>query len=137
MPSLTLTNPLTEYGMQSHEPPFGSTIILVHTTEQLYDKATSVVQTNGSMEEWFKKWELDEDVFCHPSFSTFLERIISDSLEEHNGKVNIGDRNITNLRFVDDTDALAEQQQSLETPVENLDKMAQDIRWSSVLRRPN
>ena len=40
--------------------------------------------------------------------NTFLKRIISDALEEHDGQVSIGDRNITNLRFANDRDALAE-----------------------------
>ena len=34
----------------------------------------------------------------------------------------IGDRNITNLRFADDIDALAEKEQELEALVESLDK---------------
>ena len=46
-------------------------------------------------------------------FNIFLERIMSDALEEHDGKVSIGGRNITNLRFADDIDALAEEEQSL------------------------
>ena len=37
----------------------------------------------------------------HP-LQHFLERIMSDDLEEHDGKVSIGSRNITNLRFADD-----------------------------------
>ena len=52
----------------------------------------------------------------------FLERIMSDALEEHDGKVSIGGRNITNLRFADDIDALAEEEQELEALVESLDK---------------
>ena len=43
-------------------------------------------------------------------------------MEEHDGKVSIGGRNITNLRFADDIDALAEEEQGLEALVENLDK---------------
>ena len=43
-------------------------------------------------------------------------------LEEHDGKVSIGGRNITNLRFADDIDALAEEEQELEALVERLDK---------------
>ena len=55
-------------------------------------------------------------------FSMFLERIImTDSLQEHNGKVSIGGRNITNLRFADDIDAPAEEKQELELLVESLD----------------
>ena len=70
-------------------------------------------------------------------FKFFLERIMSDALEEHNGKVSIGGRNITNLRFADDIDALAEEEQYLEALVESLDKPAQGIRWRSVPKRPN
>ena len=33
------------------------------------------------------------------------------AMEEHNGKVSIGGRNITNLCFADDIDALAEEEQ--------------------------
>ena len=46
----------------------------------------------------------------HP-LQHFLERIMLDALEEHDGKVSIGGRNITNLRFADDIDALAEEEQ--------------------------
>ena len=47
---------------------------------------------------------------------------MSDALEEYDGKVSIGGRNIINLRFADDTDALAEGKQELEALVESLDK---------------
>ena len=47
---------------------------------------------------------------------------MSGALEEHDGKVSIGGRNITNLRFADDIDALAEEEQELEALVESLDK---------------
>ena len=47
---------------------------------------------------------------------------MSDALEEHDGKVSIGGRNITNLRFADDIDALAEEKQELEALVESLEK---------------
>ena len=36
---------------------------------------------------------------------------MSDALEEHDGKVSIGGRNISNLRFTDLIDALAEEEQ--------------------------
>ena len=37
-------------------------------------------------------------------------------LEEHDGKVSIGSRNITNLRCADDIDALVEEEQELVKP---------------------
>ena len=47
---------------------------------------------------------------------------MSDALEEHDGKVSIGGRNITDLRFADDIDALAEEEQELEALIQSLDK---------------
>ena len=54
--------------------------------------------------------------------SPILERIMSDALEEHDGKVSTGGRDITNLRFAYDIDALAKEEQELEALVEILDK---------------
>ena len=73
----------------------------------------------------------------HSELNIFLERIMSDALEELDGKVSLGGRNISNLRFADDIDALAEEEQVLEALVENLDKICTGIRWRSVPRRPN
>ena len=97
---------------------------LVRTIEQLYDKATSAVQMNGSIGEWFSTTiGVRQGCLLSPTlFNIFLERIMSDALEEHDGKVSIGGRNITNLRFADDIDALAEKEQELEALVESLDK---------------
>ena len=89
---------------------------LVRTTEQLYDKATSAVRMNGSIGEWFRTTVgVRQGCLLSPTlFNIFLKRIMSDALEEHDGKVSIVGRNITNLRFADDIDALAEEEQELE-----------------------
>ena len=52
----------------------------------------------------------------------FLQRIMSDTLEEHDGKFSTGGRNITNLRCAKDIDAIAEEKQELEALVKSLDK---------------
>ena len=52
----------------------------------------------------------------------FLQRIMTNALEEHEGTVSIGGRTITNLRFADDTDGLAEEEEELVNLVERLDK---------------
>ena len=97
---------------------------LVRTIEQLYDKATSAVQMNGSIGEWFRTTVgVRQGCLLSPTlFNIFLERIMSVAMEEHDRKVSIGGRNITNLRFADDIDALAEEEQELEALVESLDK---------------
>ena len=56
----------------------------------------------------------------------FLERIMTDALEKHDRTFCIGGRNITNLHFADDINALAEEEQ--EALVDNLDKICASIR---------
>ena len=55
-------------------------------------------------------------------FSVFLERIMTDALEDHEGTVSIGGRAITNLCFADDIDGLAGEEEELAKLVEHLDK---------------
>ena len=74
---------------------------------------------NGRTREWFRiTAEVRQGCLLSPTlFNNFLERNISDALEEHDGKFIIGGRNISYLRFVDDIDALAEKEQEQETLV--------------------
>ena len=75
-----------------------------------------MVQINS----WIRIWQ---GCLLSPNlFNIFLELIMTDAVEEHDGKVSIGGRNITNLRFADDIDALAEKEQKLEALVKSLDK---------------
>ena len=126
MSLLISKKPLKEYGIQPYGPPCGSTISVQTSShhEQLYDKATTAVQMNGSIGEWFRTTvRVRQGCLLSPTFfNNFLEQIMSDALEEHDGKVSIGSRNITNLRFADDIDALAEEEQELEALVESIDK---------------
>ena len=55
-------------------------------------------------------------------FNIFLERIMTDALEDHDGTVSIGGRTITNLRFADDIDGLARGEEELANSVERLGK---------------
>ena len=79
---------------------------------------------NGSMGEWFRiTIGVSHGCLLSPTLiNIFLKRIMSDALEEHGRRVNIGGRNITNLEFAANIDALAEEEQELEALVESLDK---------------
>ena len=91
-----------------------------HAEVQYISKSSlqSAVQMNGSMGEWFRTTvEIKQWCLLTPTlFNIFLEQIISDALEEHDGKVSIDGRNNTNLRFAYDIDALAEEEQELRSP---------------------
>ena len=62
---------------------------LIRTIEQRLDKATGVVQMNGSKGEWFRKTVgVRKGFLLSPTrFNNFLERIISDALEEKMGRL--------------------------------------------------
>ena len=95
---------------------------LVRTTEQLYDKATSTDEwQHRRMVQNNSRSKARMSSVTHP-LKHFPKWIMSDALEEHDGQVSIGGRKITNLRFADDIDALAEEKQELEALVESLDK---------------
>ena len=47
---------------------------------------------------------------------------MTDTLEDHEGTVNIGGRTITNIHFSDDINGLAEEEEELAKIVERLDK---------------
>ena len=55
-------------------------------------------------------------------FNIFLERITTDTLEDHEGTVSIGGGTVTYLRFIDDVDGLAGEEEELAKLVECLDK---------------
>ena len=54
-------------------------------------------------------------------FAPPLERVMDDALEDHEGTITIGGRTITNLRFADDIDSLAGQEQKLVKLVNHLE----------------
>ena len=101
---------------------YNSSANLVRTIEQLYDKATSAVQMNDRIGEWFRTTVgvKQGNIRLPTLFNIFLERIMYDALND--GEVSRGSRNITNLRFADDIAALAEEERELEALVESLDK---------------
>ena len=54
----------------------------------------------------------------------FLEKIMADALEVHEGTVNIGGITITNFRFADHIDGLTGEEEELANLVERLDKVS-------------
>ena len=77
---------------------------LIKVIESLYCKATSAVYcNNGSLGEWLMTTvEVRQGCLLSATlFNIFLERIMTDAFEDHEGSVSIGGRTITNLRFSD------------------------------------
>ena len=97
---------------------------LIRVIKNLYDKATEAVLLNSSIEDWFRTTVgVRQGCLLSPTlFNIFLERIIADALGDHEGTISIGGRTISNLRFADDIDGLAGEEEELAKLVECLDK---------------
>ena len=97
---------------------------LIQVIENLYNKAASADYLNGDIGDWFRT-TVGVRQGCLLSltlFIIFLERIMTDALEDHQGTVSIGGRTITNLRFADDIDGLVGKEEELASLVDRLDK---------------
>ena len=86
---------------------------LIQVIKNLFNKATSAVLFNGSIGDWFQRTVgVRQECLLSPIlFSMFLERIMTDILEDHEGTVSTGGRTITDLRFADDIDGLAGEEE--------------------------
>ena len=97
---------------------------LIQVIKKLYNKVTNAVLFNSSIGDWFRTTVgVRQRCLLSPTlFNIFLERIMTDALEDHEGTVSIGGRTITSLRFVYDIDGLAGEEKELANLVERLDK---------------
>ena len=97
---------------------------LIRVIKNLYDKATSAVLFNSRIGDWFRTTVGVRRGYLLSSalFNIFLEKIMTDALEDHEGTASLGARAITNLRFADDIDGLAGEEEELAKLVERLDK---------------
>ena len=88
---------------------------LIQGIKNLYNKATSAVFFNSSIEHWFRT-TVGVRQGCLPSptlFNISLERIVTDAFKDHTGTVSIGGGTITDLRFSDDIDGFAGEEEEL------------------------
>ena len=102
---------------------YNTGVNLVRVIKHLYDKANSAVLMNGTLGEWFRTTiVVRQGCLLSPTlFNIFLERIMTDAIEAHVGTVSIGGRTVTNLRFADDIDGLAGDEQEIADLASRLD----------------
>ena len=104
-----------------HKYNIGANLITI--IKSLYEKATSAVLYSGNTGDWFRATVgVRQGCLLSPTlFNIFLEKIMTDALENHEGTVKIGGRIITNLRFSDDIDGLAGKEEELENLVKKVE----------------
>ena len=89
-------------------------------TRPLVPSSSTVASETGSEQQL----ESDRNVYSHPPFNIFLERIMTDALEDHKGTVSIGGRTTTIFHFAADIDgfAIAGEEEELAKLTECLNK---------------
>ena len=97
---------------------------IIRAIDNLYDKAQSAVLFNGSTREWFKTAVgVRQGCLLSPTlFNIFLERIMCEALDDHEGSVSIRGRLITNFRFADDIVINAEEEEEAGVLIDRLDR---------------
>ena len=88
---------------------------LIRVIKHIYDKVTDAFLYNGSIGDWFRTTVGVRQGCLHSPtlFNIFLERILTDALQDHEGTVSTGGRTITNIRFADDIDGSAGEKEEL------------------------
>ena len=94
----------------------------IRVIENLYDEAKSVVLFYGSTGDWFRTMVgVRQGCLLSPTlFNIFLEGIMCEALDHHEGSISIGGRLITNFRF-DDIIVIAEEEEKADVLVDRLD----------------
>ena len=86
-------------------------------------RVTSAVYHDNNKGEWFQTTTgVPQRCLLSPTLFNILEGIMADALEDHEGTVSIGSRTITNLRFDDNIDGQAGQEQELVKLVNHLEE---------------
>ena len=90
----------------------------------ILNKAQSAVLFNGSTGEWFRTTVgVRQGCLLSPTlFNIFLEGIMCEALDDHEGSVSIGGRFITNFRFADDIIVNAEEEEEAGVLIDRLDR---------------
>ena len=87
-------------------------------------RAKSAVLFNGSTGEWFRTTVgVRQGCLLLPTvFNIFLDRIMCEALDDHEGSVSIGGRLITIFRFADDIVVNTEEEKEVGVLIDRLDR---------------
>jgi len=94
--------------------------------QKLYECAKSKVLVDDSYSEWFAtNVGVRQGCLLSPTlFNLFLERIMTDALDEYSGGVSCAGRKIVDLRFADDIDLVEESASGIQEITKRLEKTA-------------
>ena len=94
--------------------------------KKLYESAKSTVLINNSYSQWFtSNVGVRQGCLLSPGlFNLFLERVMTDALEDDTNGIICGGRRINNLRFADDIDIVASTEEGLRDLTDKINNAA-------------
>ena len=106
-------------------------------TMRKYNINASIIRAIENLTEWFRTTAgvRQECLLSSTLFNIFLERIMCEALDDHEGSVNIGGRLITNFRFADDIVVNAEEEEEAGVLIDRLDRTTTRYKWRSIQTR--
>ncbi|MGL4418375.1 MAG: reverse transcriptase domain-containing protein [Plesiomonas shigelloides] len=99
---------------------------LIQMVEALYKNACSAVLLNNQLGEFFRTTiGVRQGCLLSPVlFNIFLEKIMQETLHDHQTSISIGGRPLSNLRFADDIDLMAGSNTELQNLTNKLSRIA-------------
>ena len=88
-------------------------------------QARKQVRTRHGITDWFQKGkEYVKAVYCHPAYLTSMQSYImrNTGLEEAQAGTKTAGKNISNLRYADDTTLMAESEEELKKSLDESER---------------
>lgn len=97
---------------------------ITELVKNLYESARSKVLISDQYSDWFEtKVGVRQGCLLSPTlFNLFLERIMTDALENYQGGVKCAGRRVTDLRYADDIDLMAESEEGIQELTKRLEE---------------
>ena len=105
---------------------------LICLLRNLYAGQEATVRTGHGTKDWFQIGKgVRQGVYCHPVYLTYMQStsMRNAGLEETQAGIKIAWRNISNLRYADDTTLMAEIEEELKSLL-----MKVKVEWKSWLK---
>ena len=110
--------------------------ILDHLTcllRNLYSGQEATVRTENGTTDWFKSGkEYVKTVYNHPAYLTYLQNA---RLDEAQAGIKIARRNISNLRYADDTTLMAESEEELKSLLIKVKEKSENLAQTSTFKK--
>ena len=107
-------------------------VVVTCLLRNLYAGQEATVRTENGTTDWFKSGkEYDKTVYHHPAYLTYLQNI---RLDEAQAGIKIARRNISNLRYADDTTLMAESEEELKILLIKVKEKSENLAQTSTFK---